>query len=179
VQVNLNYHIEFGKRCRSLSHPLLHEQPWACATPTTVGPLCGGRGVPSHVRSRVPCKHTAGPAHIPDAQRHHSAGVDSVIAWATSVGLMTAAFAKRLLESNLVMETGRRSARRQQRIGERNGAARTEQGCTRALRFSARSYKPVERTLALGRENTPIPGDEPPEAPIIEHENARWASYHH
>jgi hypothetical protein len=92
---------------------------------------------------------------------------------------MTEAFAKRLLESNPVLEMGWRSARGLQRVGERYGAERTELACTRAMRFGARSYKPVERILALGRERLPIAGDETPEAPIIEHENVRGASYYH
>ena len=92
---------------------------------------------------------------------------------------MTEAFVRRLLESNPVQEMGWRSARGLQRVGERHGAERTELACARALRFGARSYKPVERILALGRERIALPGDEPPEAPIIEHQNVRGASYYH
>jgi transposase len=179
VRVNLDYHIEFEKHYYSVPHQLLREQLWACATPTTVELLYRGHRVASHVRSYVPYKYTTDPAHMPDAHRHHSTGVDGVIAWAASVGPMASAFVKRLLESNPVMEMGWRSARGLQRVGERYGAERTEQACERALRFGARSYKPVERILALGRENIPIPGDEPPEAPIIEHENVRGASHYH
>jgi len=102
-----------------------------------------------------------------------------VLGWAAKVGPMTEAFVRRLLESNPVQEMGWRSARGLQRVGERHGAERTEQACARALRFGARSYKPVERMLALGRECMPLPGDEPPEAPIIEHQNVRGSSYYH
>lgn len=102
-----------------------------------------------------------------------------MLAWAATIGPMTEAFVRRLLESNPVLEMGWRSARGLQRVGERYGAERTEQACACALRFGARSYKPVERILALGRENLPLPGEEPPEAPIIDHGNVRGASYYH
>jgi hypothetical protein len=92
---------------------------------------------------------------------------------------MTEAFVRRLLESNPVMEMGWRSARGLQRVGERYGAERTEQACKRALRFGARSYKPVERILALGRECVPMAEDETSESPLIEHNNLRGASYYH
>jgi transposase len=179
VRVNLDYHVEFEKHWYSAPYALVHERLWACATRSTLELYHRGQRVAAHVRSHVPYKHTTDIAHMPEAHRHQSAGVDGVVAWATSVGPMTEAFAKRLLESNPVLEMGWRSARGLQRVGERYGAERTELACARAMRFGARSYKPVERILALGRESLPIAGDETPEAPIIEHENVRGASYYH
>jgi transposase len=179
VRVNRDYHVELEKHWYSVPYVLVHECLWACMTSTTVELFHRGQRVASHVRSQVPYKHTCQEAHMPDAHRHHSAGVEGVLAWAVKVGPMTEAFVRRLLESNPIVEIGWRSARGLQRVGERYGAERTELACTRALRFGARSYKPVERILALGRESAPIPGEEPPEAPIIEHENVRGASYYH
>lgn len=178
VRVNLDYHVEFEKHWYSAPHVLVHEYLWACITATTVELFHRGQRVASHVRSRCPYKHTTEKAHMTNAHRHHSAGVDGVLAWAVTVGPMAEAFVRRLLESNPVMEIGWRSARGLQRVGERYGAERTELACARALRFGAHSYKPVERILALGRENVPIPGDDPPETLIIEHENVRGASYY-
>ena len=179
VRVNLDYHVEFEKHWYSAPYVLLHEYLWACVTATTVELFHRGQRVASHVRSRVPYKHTTEKAHMPEAHRHHSAGVDGVLAWAITVGPMTEAFVRRLLESNPIQEIGWRSARGLQRVGERHGAERTEQACTRALRFGARSYKPVERILALGRECIVMPGDEPPESPVIEHDNVRGSSFYH
>jgi transposase len=178
VKVNLDYHVEFEKHWYSAPSVLVHEYLWACVTATTVELFHRGQRVASHVRSRYPYKHTTEKAHMTNAHRHHSAGVDGVLAWAITVGPMAEAFVRRLLESNPVMEIGWRSARGLQRIGERYGSARTELACERALRFGAHSYKPVERILALGRENVPMPGDEPPESLVIEHENVRGASYY-
>lgn len=179
VRVNLDYHVEFEKHWYSAPYVLVHQELWACVTPTIVELFHRGQRVASHVRSRLPYKHTTDKAHMPEAHRHQSAGVDGVLAWAATTGPMTEAFVRRLLESNPVQEMGWRSARGLQRVGERHGAERTEQACARALRLGARSYKPVERILALGRENVPLPGEEPPEAPVIEHGNLRGASYYH
>jgi len=179
VRVNLDYHVEFEKHWYSAPYVLVHEQLWACVTSATVELFHRGKRVASHVRSPVAYKHTTDPAHMPDAHRHYSLGVEGVLGWAVKVGPMTEALVRRLLESNPVQEMGWRSARGLQRVGERHGAERTEQACARALRLGARSYKPVERILALGRERMPLPGDEPPEAPIIEHQNVRGPSYYH
>ena len=92
---------------------------------------------------------------------------------------MALGMTKRLLEANPVREQGWRSARGLQRVGQKYGAERTELACARALRFGARSYKPVENILSLGRERDPMPGEEPPESPIIEHKNLRGSSYYH
>jgi hypothetical protein len=61
-----------------------------------------------------------------------------------------------IIQANVIREQGFRSARGLQRIGERYGAERTEAACGRAVGFGARSYKPVERILRLGRETTTI-----------------------
>jgi transposase len=179
VRVNLDYHVEIEKHWYSAPYVLVHEQLWSCMTSTTVELFHRDQRVASHVRSWVPYKHTTNPAHMPEAHRQHSAGVDGVLAWAVTVGPMTEALVRRLLQSNPVLEMGWRSARGLQRVGERYGAERTEQACARALRFGARSYKPVEKILSLGRESVPLPGEELPEAPVIEHGNVRGPSYYH
>ncbi len=92
---------------------------------------------------------------------------------------MAVAMVRRLLEANPVREQGWRSARGLQRIGEKYGAARTELACERALRFGARSYKPIANILALGRESASMPEDDPEERLAIMHENVRGPNYYH
>ncbi len=178
VRVNRDYHVELEKHWYSVPYSLIGECLWACMTAKTVELFLRGQRVAAHVRSQEAYKHTTDKSQMPDTHRHHSAGVEGVIAWAVTVGPMTEAFVRRLLESNPIVEIGWRSARGLQRVGERYGAERTEQACERALRFGARSYKPVERMLVHGRESAPIPGEESPEASIIEHENVRGAFYY-
>ena len=49
----------------------------------------------------------------------------------------------------------------------------------RALKLGARSYRPIANILALGRENLPLPGEEPEERAVIVHENVRGPGYYH
>ena len=113
------------------------------------------------------------------ADRARDAGVDGVLARGASVGPMTEAMVRRLIEANPVREQGWRSARGLQHVGEKHGAERTELACERALRLGGRSYRRVENILTLGREREPLPGEEPNETPAIEHENVRGPSYYH
>jgi hypothetical protein len=90
---------------------------------------------------------------------------------------MCVAFVKRLLESNPYREQGWRSARGLQRVASKYGAKRTEAACERALLFGARSYKPVERILKLGRESLPIASDASTERTPVAHSNVRGPDY--
>jgi transposase len=177
--LNTDYHVEIDKHWYSAPHRLAHQEIWARVTAHTVELFHLGERVASHRRSAVNYKHTTEPSHMPEAHRRHAAGPDSVLSWAESVGPMTTAMVKRLLDANPVREQGWRSARGLQRVGETYGAARTEQACGSALRFGARSYKPIERLLVLGRESLGLLDDETPEAAGIQHENVRGPDYYH
>lgn len=106
-------------------------------------------------------------------------GVDSVLAWAETVGPWTVAMVNAIVQANVIREEGFRSARGLQRVGERFGSARTEAACERAVGFGARSYKPVERILRLGRETIVDPRAGENESPGIHHENVRGPDYYH
>jgi len=179
VRVNLDYHVEIDKHWYSAPYVLVHEKLWACVTATTVELFHRNRRVAVHARSYVPYKHTTDPAHMPEAHRQHARGVDGVITWGSSVGPMTEAMVRKLIDANPVREQGWRSARGLQRVGEQYGPERTELACARALHLGARSYKPVAKILALGREAVPLPGEEPIDAPAIKHENVRGPGYYH
>lgn len=177
--VNTDYHVEVDKHWYSVPYELVHETVWARFTAGTVEILHNNGRVASHVRSRVQYKHTTDPAHMPEGHRRHAAGAEGVLAWAATVGPMAVAMVRRLLEANPVREQGWRSARGLQRIGEKYGPVRTELACARALRFGARSYKPVANILALGRESAGVLEDEPEERIAIMHENVRGPDYYH
>jgi transposase len=179
VRVNADYHAEFEKHWYSAPYQLAHKQLWVRVTPSTVEIFHLGERVAVHARSQATYKHTTNTAHMPEAHRHHSAGIDGVLSWGTSVGPMTEAMVRRLIEANPVREQGFRSARGLQRIGEQHGPERTELACARALRLGARSYKVVANILSLGRESMPLPGEEPKDAPAIQHENVRGPNYYH
>ena len=177
--LNTDYHIEIERHWYSAPHRLAHQEIWARVTAHTVELFHLGERVASHRRSPENYKHTTDPSHMPEAHRRHAAGPEGVLRWAESVGPMTTAMVKRLLDANQVREHGWRSARGLQRVGEKYGAARTEQACGSALRFGARSYKPIERLLVLGRESLGLLDDEASEAAGIQHENVRGPDYYH
>jgi transposase len=177
--VNTDYHVEVDKHWYSVPYELAHETVWARFTANTVEILHNNGRVASHVRSRVPYKHTTDAAHMPEGHRRHAAGEEGVLAWAATVGPMTVAMVRRLLDANPVREQGWRSARGLQRVGEKYGPVRTELACERALRFGARSYKPIANILALGRESAGVLEDEPEERLAIMHENVRGPGYYH
>lgn len=177
--VNLDYHVEHEKHWYSAPYMIAQESVWVRATATTIELFFRDDRVASHARSREQYRHTTDPAHMPEAHRRHSAGVDGVLAWGASIGPMTEAMVRRLIEGNPVREQGWRSARGLQRVGEKYGAERTELACERALRLGARSYKIVANMLKLGREREPLPGDEPVATPAIQHENLRGPDYYH
>jgi hypothetical protein len=133
--------------------------------------------VAAHIRSYIPYKHTSDPDHMPEAHRRHSAGVEGVLAWGSSIGPMTEAMVRRLIDANPVREQGWRSARGLQRVGEKHGPERTERACAWGLHFNARSYKPIARILELGRETMALPNEQPAPIPAIDHDNVRGPDY--
>lgn len=57
VRLNLDYHVELEKHWYSAPYVLVHQELWACLTPTTVELFHRGQRVASHVRSRLPYGH--------------------------------------------------------------------------------------------------------------------------
>jgi hypothetical protein len=91
---------------------------------------------------------------------------------------MTEAMVRRLLDANPVREQGWRSAKGLQRLAQKYGGERVELACAHALHFGAKSYKPVERLLELGREQLDLPGTGETKTPLT-HENVRGPRYFH
>jgi len=176
--LNSDYHVEVDKHWYSAPYRLVHREIWARATAQTIELFFQGERVASHRRSTATYKHTTDPAHMPEAHRRHASGPDGVLRWAETIGPMTVAMVTRLLDANPVREQGWRSARGLQRVGEKYGAERTEQACASALRLGARSYRSVERLLALGRESVGVNEDDAAEREAIQHENVRGPEYY-
>jgi len=179
ARVNRDYHFEVKKHLYSAPHALMGERIETRRTSTTTEGFLRGQRVCCHVRDDTPFQHTTDPLHMPPQHRHHADGVDSVLAWAETVGPWTVAMVHAIIQANVIREQGFRSARGLQRVGERFGSVRTEAACERAVGFGARSYKPVERILRLGRETIVDPRAGEHESPGIQHENVRGPDYYH
>lgn len=176
--VNVDYHVALLEHFYSVPYPLVREEVEARLTAMTVEIFHKSRRVASHARSYVRFRFTTDPAHMPEAHQKHFAGGDAVIAWGATVGPMTEAMVRRLLDANPVREQGWRSAKGLQRLAGKYGEGRLEAACGHALHFGARSYKPVERLLELGREQLELPAAGETTAPIA-HENVRGPRYFH
>ena len=86
----------------------------------------------------------------------------------------TEALMSQVLERKPNLVNGHRSGLGLRRVGKKYGAERTERACAIALQWGARSYKPVERMLKLGRDHQDQA--EPPTKPV-EHEQVRGPDY--
>jgi transposase len=173
--VNVDYHVQVVEHFYSAPYTLVREEVEVRLTVSTVEVFHKGQRVASHARSYVKYRFTTDPAHMPEAHRKHFAGGDAVLRWASSVGPMTEALARRIMDANPIREQGWRSAKGLQRLAAKYGNERLEVACAHAMHFGARSYKPVERLLALGREQLPLPET----AKTIAHENVRGPGYFH
>lgn len=180
ARVGLDYHVEVDDHRYSVPYTHARSIVWAWMTATMVEIFLDGVGrIACHARSAERHGATTDPAHMPEAHRRYASSGDDVLAWAASVGPMTDAMAKRLVDANPIREKGVRSALGLRRLAEQYGVDRTELACGRAVRLGARSFKPVAKILALGREAMPLPGDEPEDSAVIAHENVRGAAYYH
>lgn len=178
VRPNADYHIDIDHHWYSVPHQLAHEEMEACISATTVEVLYLGSRVASHVRSDVPYGHTTDPAHRPP---NHQAWADrdpgGLMAWAERTGPNAVAMLERIFESNPQRDQTWRSGRALMRMGETYGAERTERACERALRFGARSYKPIERMLKNEFDLRPHPDDAEIAAAPIAHDQIRGPDY--
>jgi transposase len=181
-RVGLDYHVEVDGHAYSVPYTVARSLVWVWSTATTVEIYRDGAEgrVACHVRSYEPQGTTTDPAHMPEAHRRHASSGDDALAWAESVGPMTLALVKRIIEASPIGHQGVRRALALRSLAAKYGEERLELASGRALRFGARSYKPVAHILKLGREAAPLPGEEEPEtSAVITHENVRGAAYYH
>lgn len=177
-ELDASYHVRVGDHVYSVPHTLVGAVVETRVTPNTVEVFHRGQRVAAHARSHEAGKTTA-PEHMTASHRAHCDAEADVLAWAASVGPMCSALVERILNANPVREAAVRSALGLRSVAKKYGQARTERACETALRLGARSYKPVERMLKLGRETMPLHGDEPAQRAPITHGNVRGPGYFH
>jgi transposase len=178
--VRSDYHVHVADHFYSVPYTLAFERVEVCVTSTTVEVLHLGRRVAAHVRSYEVGGTTTDKAHMPP---HHRSWAERdeqpLIEWAQAVGPFAHEMMRCLLRANPCREQAWRSAWGMRRLDDDYSRERIEAASQRALRFGARSYKPLERMLKLGRDQHPIPGDDnDDEEQIIEHENVRGPDYY-
>jgi transposase len=176
TKLDESYHVRVEDHFYSAPYVLVGEVVELRLTSSTVEVFHGGSRVAAHARSYEAGKTTVA-EHMSEGHRAHCDAEADVKAWAVSVGPMCCALVERILESNPIREAAVRSTLGLRSAAKKYGALRTERACETALRLGARSYKPVERMLKLGRETMALYGDEPSERAPIAHGNVRGPEY--
>lgn len=176
AKLDEGYHVRIEDHFYSVPHVLVGEVVEMRLTSSTVEVFHGGARVAAHARSYAAGKTTVA-EHMSAGHRAHCDAEADVKAWSASVGPMCCALVDKILESNPIREAAVRSAQGLRSVAKKYGERRTERACETALRLGARSYKPVERMLKLGRETMPLYGDEPSERAPIAHGNVRGPGY--
>jgi len=174
-----DYHVALEDHYYSVPYVLCGEDVEARLTAGSVEIFHRGKRVASHARSYEKYRHTTLPEHMPEAHRAVFAAGEALLEWSASIGPMCHALMERILSANFHREVGWRSGKGLQRQVHEHGPARLEAACERALKLGARSYKPVERMLKLGRESMQIAEAEGTERAPIAHENVRGPGYYH
>jgi transposase len=176
ARVNIDYHVEIHRHYYSVPYTLIHEVMDARVSAATVELFHRGQRVAAHRRDDTPGRHTTNPAHMPKAHQHHLEWTPSrLIQWAETIGSQTAALVAAILADRPHPEQGYRSCLGLLRLSRRDGAARLEAACARALTVGVRSYRHVDSILKHGLDRLPPP--EPVEpltlAPVHEHLRGR------
>lgn len=181
TRVRNDYHVNVDDHFYSVPYTLAFEQVEACMTATTVEVFHLGHRVAAHARSHEVGGATTNKAHMPP---HHRSWAERdegpLLEWAQAVGPFADTMMRRLLTANPCREQAWRSAWGMRRLDDDYPRERIEETCRRALRFGARSYKPLARMLKLGRDQLPL-HDETQNAhehEAIEHENVRGPDYY-
>ena len=176
AKVHGDYHVQIDDHYYSVPYALVGAHVETRLSATTVEAFFKGRRVASHRRSHERFRHTTDAAHMPpDHRAYADKDPGALRAWATSVGPNTEALMVRILERHPNLVNGYRSGLGLRRVGKKYGAERMERAAAIALQWGARSYKPVERMLKLGRESQDMDSDET--SVPIEHEQVRGPDY--
>jgi transposase len=176
ARVNIDYHVEIHRHYYSVPYALIHEVVDARVSASTVELFHRGQRVAAHRRDDTPGRHTTNPAHMPKAHQHHLEWTPSrLIRWAETIGPRTAALVAAILADRPHPEQGYRSCLGLLRLSRRDGAARLEAACARALTVGVRSYRHVDSILkhGLDRLPPPEPAEPLPLAPVHEHLRGR------
>ncbi len=146
--VGADYHMVVDGHYYSVPSALVHTRVDVFTTPTLVSIFQRGERVASHPRSPVKGGHTTRPEHMPPS---HRAVVERtperLRAEAAAIGVATATYVDRLIDSRQHVGQGVRAACGVIRLSGRHGAAALEKACERALAAGVLSPRFVEGLL--------------------------------
>lgn len=181
VKVNIDYHVEVDRHYYSVPYQLVKRRLDARYTENTVELFHKNTRVASHKRSYRKGSHTTVKEHMPKAHREYASWTpERLINWAGKTGPATARLVQTIMEKKVHPQQGFRPCLGIMRLGKQYGDQRLELACSRALNLGSANYRSVESILKNNLESQPLPGQpEGRDAPVMEHENIRGATYYH
>ncbi|HEU5002594.1 MAG TPA: IS21 family transposase [Actinomycetota bacterium] len=177
VTANIDYHVEFDRRCYSVPYRLVRQRLEVRATASTVEVFKANHRVASHVREYGRRRYVTDPDHMPASHRAHLEWTPSrLVSWAGTISADTAAVVEKILATKAHPEQGYRACLGLMGLARRYGNERVDAACRRALACGAVSYTSVKSILAENLDRLALPGTSPTPPPPA-HENLRGADY--
>jgi transposase len=174
-----DYHVEVEEHYYSVPFRLLRETIDARYTDSTVELFHKGERVASHVRSRIPHKHTTLPEHMPSSHRRYAEWTPArMLRWAGEVGPATVALFEAIMRAKPHPEQGFRSCLGIISLLNSYGRERIEAAAKRGNDIGATSYGSIKSILEQGLDKAYAPSPETDARPI-QHANIRGRGYYH
>jgi len=174
-----DYHVAFEKHYYSVPYTYLKKMVEVRISTNSVEVFYKNKRIAAHPRSMTG-GHTTVKEHMP---KRHQAYVEwtpqRLINWASQIGINTAEFITRVIDSRPLPQQAFRACLGTLRLGDKYSKERLEKACARALQLNTLRYQHIESTLRNGLEEQPLPTHvEQPFLPCA-HENVRGAEYYH
>lgn len=178
-QVAPDYHVEIDQHYYSVPSRLIRQTVEARVTETTIEILHRGSRVTSHVRSRVPHRHTTITEHMPSAHRRYAEWTPArVMRQAEKIGPATTALLDAIMKAKPHPEQGFRACLGILRLEKSYGAQRLEAACRRGNDIGATSYRSIVSILKHGLDRA-YAQEKVAEGEPIRHANIRGRGYYH
>ncbi len=177
-RVGLNYHVEFDDHHYSVPYTLYGHELDLRATASTIEIFRGGRREASHARSDVKHGYSTKAEHMPKGHREYAERTpERLIAWAKTVGPMTAAVVEEIMLSRAHPQQGFKACWGIMNLRRDYEDKRIEKACARAKERRACSYRSVAAILKnnLDKDESPLV-EQQSHLPL--HENLRGAGYY-
>jgi transposase len=154
-------HVVFARSYYSAPHPLIGERLWVRATSRVVQLFHEHRLVATHGRALRPGQRVTNSAHLPPQKLRYFMETPT---WcrerAAQIGPATSSFVEQLLGDEVLDRL--RGAQATIRLAGTFGERRLEAACRRAVACDAIAYKTLQRILARGLDQEPLPAEAAP-----------------
>ena len=177
-RVGINYHVTFDEHHYSVPYTLSGQQLELRATATTVEVFRGGKREASHGRRYEKNGYSTKVEHMPKGHREYAEWTPPrLIAWAKTVGPMTAAVVEAIMADRPHPQQGFNACLGVMRLRHRYTPERLERACTRAKERRACSYTSVAAILKNNLDKDESPAEES-QGSLPLHGNVRGPDYY-